>query len=374
MELSASRVLRFGLILGVLLLVGACAPPPAKETQRFFWPLPPNQPRIEYIGFIQSDQDVREGGENALKTAILGRERPQPLFEKPMAVLGRKDSVLVTDAGLGKVLFLDFSGHQIRYLQNKDGKDIPFRLPVDLAEDDQGRIYVADSLQKAIFVFSPEGKELYSFKSGELNRPVGLAVDSARQRLLLVDAERQAVLLFGLEGDFRGSFGKRGSGEGEFNFPLDLDLDPQGNIYVLDSLNARVQIFDPEGHFLRTFGSRGTNPGSFQLAKSIAVSRFGQIYVTDSLAHNFVIFDLQGRYLQTIGGKHWSGSGKVVPGGFYMPEGVDVDAEGSIWIVDGLNRMLHHYQYLTEAYLQAHPIEPGQAYLPPALKNMDRVQ
>ena len=50
------------------------------------------------------------------------------------------------------------------------------------------------------------------------------------------------------------TFGKQGTGEGEFNQPIDAEVDEQGNIYVTDSINSRVQIFDKNGSFLSAFG------------------------------------------------------------------------------------------------------------------------
>ena len=195
-------------------------------------------------------------------------------------------------------------------------------------------------------------------------RPTGIAVNAGAGRIYLADPGHHNLDILDLQGRLIKAVGKRGSGHGEFNFPTDLDLDAQGNVYVVDSMNARVQVFDGEGKFLRAFGERGTNPGSFMIPKGIAVSAFGQVYVTDSLAHMVNIYDLEGKYLLSIGGKSIAADGRVAPGGFYLPEGIDSDPKGGLWVVDSLNRMIHHFQYLTPGYLSAHPIEPGQAVVP----------
>ena len=64
---------------------------------------------------------------------------------------------------------------------------------------------------------------------------------------------------------------------------------------------------------------------------------------------------------------------------FEVPTSVIVDmAEGlaaniempalARWVVDGLNKMTHQFQYLTEAYLEKFPVMPEQVFLPPAYK------
>ena len=42
-------------------------------------------------------------------------------------------------------------------------------------------------------------------------------------------------------------FGSRGSALGEFERPTDLDVGPQGRLYVVDFGNDRIQVFAPLG-------------------------------------------------------------------------------------------------------------------------------
>ena len=215
-----------------------------------------------------------------------------------------------------------------------------------------------------IFIFGPDEKLRGSFSHPQMQRPTGLTVDAKRQRLYVTDTGAHQVLVFSLRGELLQTIGQRGAGEGEFNFPLDVGVDDQGSLFVLDSLNARVQVFDPEGRFVRQFGERGTALGSFQIPKSLAVSPSGLVYVTDAQANRFVVFSRQGEYLITIGALATVVDGRVAPGGFAMPNGIDVDANESIWVADSMNRMFHRFQYLSEAYLREHPILPGQAFQP----------
>ncbi|XP_078581021.1 uncharacterized protein LOC144864622 [Branchiostoma floridae x Branchiostoma japonicum] len=49
------------------------------------------------------------------------------------------------------------------------------------------------------------------------------------------------------------TFGQRGSGPGEFNWPSDLVVSPSNEIFVTDVYNKRVQVFSMSGVFLRMF-------------------------------------------------------------------------------------------------------------------------
>ena len=51
------------------------------------------------------------------------------------------------------------------------------------------------------------------------------------------------VSVFTCEGQFVTSFGIKGRGPGEFNYPVGLAVDNCGVVYVCDHLNNRIQCF-----------------------------------------------------------------------------------------------------------------------------------
>lgn len=60
-----------------------------------------------------------------------------------------------------------------------------------------------------------------------------------------------------------------------------IDVDDDGNLYILDSGNHRVLIFDPEGNHLRTMGRQGSGPGEFEFGYRLAVAGDGSAAVHD---------------------------------------------------------------------------------------------
>ncbi|WP_429885402.1 6-bladed beta-propeller [Geoalkalibacter halelectricus] len=349
------------MLAGALLaLLGACAPV-QPERQRYFWPPGTSEPRIEYLDFYEKAEDARRNSPARISEAILGRERPRPLFVRPVDVASDgQGRFYVSDAESRRVHVFDLNRFATDVLQDEKGQAFAFRLPHGLAVDARGRVYVSDIHAHQIHVFGADGRKLRSLGQGHLDNPAGLAVSADGETIWVAEPQQHRLTCLDAEGNVKQRLGRRGSRPGGFNYPLDVDLDAQGNLYVLDSLNARIQVFDPQGNFLRQFGERGTALGSFQIPKAVAVDPEGHVYVTDARAHRFVIFDLEGRHLMTIGAKH-SASGGVAPGGFLLPGGIDADAAGGIYVVDGLNRMVHRFQYLNDAWLAAHPIRPGEA-------------
>jgi len=60
------------------------------------------------------------------------------------------------------------------------------------------------------------------------------------------------VQKFTPEGEFVAKFGSYGTDAGQLNYPSDVAVDPNGDVYVCDWGNDRVQIFGPEGKYLAT--------------------------------------------------------------------------------------------------------------------------
>lgn len=67
-----------------------------------------------------------------------------------------------------------------------------------------------------------------------------------------------------------------------FNYPSGVAVDRDGNIYVLDSANARIQKFGPDGRYLATIGRKGQGPGEFIMPDAIHFDKDGNLVVADS--------------------------------------------------------------------------------------------
>jgi len=53
-------------------------------------------------------------------------------------------------------------------------------------------------------------------------------------------------------------WGQHGTARGEFNQPIGISVDSEGNVYVSDSGNDRIQKFSNNGKFILSWGKEGS--------------------------------------------------------------------------------------------------------------------
>ena len=122
-------------------------------------------------------------------------------------------------------------------------------------------------------------------------------------------------------------------GNEPLSYPMDVTLDPMGNIWVVDMGNAQFQIFSPEGEFLEAWGSEGDGPGEFRFfagpvawetdfGGDVAFDQEGNIYVADLANARVQKFAPDRTFLTEWGGE---GYGRRQ---FQRPWSLDVDARG----------------------------------------------
>ncbi len=103
-----------------------------------------------------------------------------------------------------------------------------------------------------------------------------------------------------------------------FNGPFDLSVDATGNIYVADTGNFRIQVFGSDGEYLRTIGRRGEGPGEFARPPNV-VTVAGDRVIVPGARNSFREWSLDGRYVgEWVAEPHvnvWDLIG--VPGGIF---------------------------------------------------------
>lgn len=119
---------------------------------------------------------------------------------------------------------------------------------------------------------------------GEFNRAEGLCVD-AQDRVYVADSCNHRVQVFTAEGKFLHAYGRAGAGVGELSYPYDICVDADGRQYVCEFGNSRIQVFDAHGQSLEIIGGPGAEPGRFANPWGVALDSRGNLYVADSQNH-----------------------------------------------------------------------------------------
>jgi hypothetical protein len=333
--------IRTALALVLVLAASACvAPPrPAENNPALVWPPAPDVARVAFVRTISQPADlgIHRGLAQRVADLLFGSDESRLL--RPMAVVATDRSVFVADSGAKGVHRFDQKDGGYSLIRGPG--DAPLPSPVGLALGDAGEVYVTDSALAKVFAIRPGASEALPLTLGaSLAQPTGIAFDGARGRLYVVDTKAHRVNIFRRDGSLESSFGGRGAGDGEFNYPTLIWRARDGRLYVTDSLNFRIQSFDGEGRFLGKFGGLGDGTGDLPRQKGVATDSYGHIYVVDSLFHAIQIFDDGGRFLMSLGGL---GHGR---GEFWLPTGVFIDQRDRIYIADSYNQRVQVLRYV----------------------------
>ncbi len=119
---------------------------------------------------------------------------------------------------------------------------------------------------------------------GEFNRPEGLCVDD-QDRIYVADSCNHRIQVFSSAGKFIRAYGRPGVGKGELSYPYDICVDHGGRQYVCEFGNSRIQVFDASDHPIEILGGPGVEPGKFSNPWGVALDGAGNLYVADSQNH-----------------------------------------------------------------------------------------
>ena len=335
-------ILCLAALLGSLLALASCAPVAPKaavETAPLVWPPDPDPPRIAYVKAFSrpADLGISRGFFQRVADVLFGGNDHR--LVRPMAVVASGGVVYVADPGAKGVHRFDQAKGDYELVHAEDGS--PLASAVGLAVGAAGEVYVTDSALAAVFVIKRGAKAAVRLPlRAKLVQPTGIAVDRASGRLYVVDTAAHCVHVFAADGALIETFGRRGAGDGEFNFPTLVWRTPAGKLYVTDALNFRVQIFDERGHYLAKFGQLGDGSGDHLRQKGVATDRRGHVYVVDALFNAMQIFDDSGRLLLSVGtlGRE--------RGEFWLPAGIFISEDDTIYVADSYNQRVQVFRYV----------------------------
>lgn len=208
--------------------------------------------------------------------------------------LGRPESLITADAKQGV--------QPVWQVYGPGTGDTPlFDRPMGVAVGNEGRMYVTDSRNNRVCVFDSSGRFLFEFGGFGVAKPLPGAKNSYEP--------------------------------GRLNFPVGIDTDYEGNVYVASFRNDSIEVFDADGKPLRRFPDPGKVVGkgsSGQDGTGIAVTDVAvfedRVYATDQ--YQIFAFTLEGEFI-TQWGKPGTGSGDLD-----HPNGIAVGKDGTVYVSD----------------------------------------
>lgn len=221
-----------------------------------------------------------------------------PLARAFGIALDGEENLYVVEQERRGISVFDRSGKPLRFIT-----DPSLERPEGIAIDRvRGRIYVVDtghtrSLRHDVKIMDLEGKISGTLGDGKGSAPGQFLFPTyvtldAEGNVYVTDTLNSRVEMFSPEGKYLRSFGSRGSAWGMFDKPKGAAVDGFGNLYVVDSGWSNVQIFNRRGEVLLFFGGSGRNPGLMWAPTAIAIDAHNRIYVADHTNQRIGVYQL----------------------------------------------------------------------------------
>jgi DNA-binding beta-propeller fold protein YncE len=215
--------------------------------------------------------------------------------------------------------------------------------PRGLDVDNKGNLYVADTHNSQILVYTPEGKLLRKWgKSGKAPGEFISVTDvtvapNGNIWTCEYGSYNDRIQEFTPEGKHLLTYGTFGNGKEQLSRPQGIAVDHEGLLYVADAVNHRVQVLSPKGMCLRTFGGVGSSKGQLRYPYDVAFDKFERLYVAEFGNSRVSIFDKNGTYLTGFGrAGHETGE-------FDHPWGVNIAPNGEIYVADTMNYRIQKF-------------------------------
>jgi DNA-binding beta-propeller fold protein YncE len=238
------------------------------------------------------------------------------------------DNVWVFNRGPHAVVEFDRNGKFLKALD-----DVPVKSSHGIRVGPDGNLWLIDVAGHKMLKMSTEGRVLMVIggvgnapegndSPDGFNRPTNIAFAPNHAFFISDGYVNSRVVKYSKNGDFVTKWGRKGTGDGEFNLVHDVVFDKRGRLYVADRNNERIQIFDQNGKFLGKWTDIGAPWGIDYYAPE------DSIYMVDGKNDRLVRLNMEGQITGTLG------SHGRPPGKFFYPHSVAVDSTGAIYVAE----------------------------------------
>ncbi len=214
-------------------------------------------------------------------------------FNQPCSVsLDNDDNIYVADSNNHRIQVFKATGAYDYSIGSGSSGNNPreFNYPSDVAIDSSGKIYVADTYNHRIQILTASGAFDYSIgksdcTSGtnirEFNKPSGIYVD-ASGKIYVADTDNHRVQVFTASGDFSYSLGTGSLSDDPevIGKPMDIVVDNNGNIIVAEQQYTRIKVFTSSGAYSYSFTTSDAYP--FYIPEGMCLDKDGKLLVAEN--------------------------------------------------------------------------------------------
>ena len=179
--------------------------------------------------------------------------------------------------------------------------------------------------------------------NGKFDDPKAIEIDS-NGNIYVVDNDNYRIQKVDSSVAYVNQWGSLGDNDGEFGTPRDVAVDSSGNIYVVDEDNYRIQKFTNAGVYISQFGEYGSieiggssELGRFNFPTDMAQDSQGNIYVTDTANNRIQKFNSNRVFVEAWGANGADGSQGTGNGEFNFPRSIVIDSSDNVYVGDSGN-------------------------------------
>ena len=223
---------------------------------------------------------------------LLAWQMPQTDLGKPKGMsCDRAGRIVVVEPHYQRVNHFFTNGQLALQWGHQGAAAGELTLPRSVAVNSRDEVIVTEyTTVDRVQIFAPNGAGVRATFGqpgsgpGQFNRAEGVGVD-AEDRIYVADSCNHRIQVFTPSGTFLREHGRAGQGMGEMSYPYDVRVDGEGRQYVCEFGNSRIQIFDAQDRPVEILGGVGALPGQFNNPWSIALDSQGNLYVADANNH-----------------------------------------------------------------------------------------
>jgi len=207
------------------------------------------------------------------------------------------------------------------------GSHYPYAVDVD----GSGNTYIVEKNYRSVAGYDSSGSQIAAWTSGTLVMPVDLAVDSQGNIFILDQGAAEPLQKYSAGGQPMTFI----TGASDIVYPQGMFIDSQDNVYVTDmggAYGGRILKYDSTGALTATFGEVDDFDLFGDTYTDIAVDEANQaIYIVTQMNHMVARFGMDGTYQGA-----WQGDLRT-------PNSIAVGPQGRIYVADTYNNEIDQY-------------------------------